>query len=202
MIPAADTVDERPAVSVPSDEELATFVWHSQKIEREPTDSDHPLVRDHLAAAARVVTAAVAGRRPSPRAIHRRLMRSEPEQLPGQYRRPHGRRSGGVSVDGHAKANWRKVPGRMQRLLRHAQYVVSSVTARPLPAELWELHHELEVIHPFFDGNGRTGRLWLNALRLRAGYPWLTVLYEERFDYYEMIRCYERRGRKPWTPRR
>ena len=42
------------------------------------------------------------------------------------------------------------------------------------------------------DGNGRTGRLWLNSLRLACGYPWLTVQAAEREAYYESIREWER----------
>lgn len=58
-------------------------------------------------------------------------------------------------------------------------------------AALWDLHHEFEHIHPFFDGNGRTGRLWLNALRLAAGLPWLTVWAADRQRYYAAIRAWE-----------
>lgn len=44
-------------------------------------------------------------------------------------------------------------------------------------------HHGFEAIHPFEDGNGRIGRLLLNLLLLRAGYPPALVLREWRSGY-------------------
>ena len=50
----------------------------------------------------------------------------------------------------------------------------------------WRAHHiEYEKIHPFVDGNGRTGRMFLNWERLRAGLPLLIITEGERFDYYK-----------------
>ena len=58
----------------------------------------------------------------------------------------------------------------------------------------WRMHDEFESVHPFVDGNGRTGRLLLNALRLRAGLSWVTVLERRKYDYYRTIRLYQAHG--------
>jgi Fic family protein len=46
-----------------------------------------------------------------------------------------------------------------------------------------ETHFRFESLHPFFDGNGRTGRLLLNWQLLRAGFPLTVIQVEERARY-------------------
>jgi len=47
------------------------------------------------------------------------------------------------------------------------------------------LHVMYEGIHPFIDGNGRTGRLFLNWQRVRSGLPILVIEEDEKYKYYE-----------------
>jgi hypothetical protein len=48
-------------------------------------------------------------------------------------------------------------------------------------------HHRLTAIHPFIDGNGRTARLVMNLLLMRAGYPPTIILRINRRQYYHVL---------------
>ena len=53
---------------------------------------------------------------------------------------------------------------------------------------LAELHARLEQIHPFLDGNGRTGRLILNLVLVRLGYPPAIIYKGDRTRYLNALR--------------
>jgi Fic family protein len=55
--------------------------------------------------------------------------------------------------------------------------------ARPLPETLAEWFTRFEQIHPFLDGNGRTGRLLMNLALIRLGYPPAIVFKRQRTKY-------------------
>ena len=57
----------------------------------------------------------------------------------------------------------------------------------PLPEELARMHHTFEHIHPFIDGNGRTGRLILNLGLVRLGYPPVVVFKQQRGAYLSAL---------------
>lgn len=57
-------------------------------------------------------------------------------------------------------------------------------------------HHKLEKIHPFFDGNGRTGRMLLNLILLKNNYPPLIIRKKFRKEYLENLRKADKSGLK------
>ena len=59
--------------------------------------------------------------------------------------------------------------------------------AAATPAAAFDVHFRLTAIHPFSDGNGRTARLLMNLLLMRAGYPPLAVRPEDRKGYLDAL---------------
>lgn len=55
-------------------------------------------------------------------------------------------------------------------------------------------HLEFEGIHPFIDGNGRTGRLILNLDLIRNGYPPINVKFTDRKRYYDAFDAFYKHG--------
>jgi len=56
------------------------------------------------------------------------------------------------------------------------------------PELLARIHARFEQIHPFLDGNGRTGRLVLNLLLVRLGYPPAIIYKRDRARYLNALR--------------
>lgn len=59
---------------------------------------------------------------------------------------------------------------------------LTSPTDHPV-ARIADLHAAFERIHPFRDGNGRAGRLALNLLLVRLGYPPAVIYKKDRAKY-------------------
>jgi len=57
-----------------------------------------------------------------------------------------------------------------------------------LPERLAHIHARFEQVHPFLDGNGRTGRLLLNLILVRLGYPPAIIYKRERSQYLRALR--------------
>ena len=55
-------------------------------------------------------------------------------------------------------------------------------------------HLQFEGIHPFIDGNGRTGRLLMNLQLIQAGLPAINIKFADRRKYYDAFDEYAKNG--------
>lgn len=83
------------------------------------------------------------------------------------------------------------VPEKMEQLIAKHGEIVSTMHT----VERVALFHLLfEGIHPFIDGNGRTGRLILNFELGSAGFPAINVKFSDRKKYYDCFSSYYETG--------
>jgi Fic family protein len=83
---------------------------------------------------------------------------------------------------------WPLMPAQVQHWVEDACRTGDKIRSgddlgRPLVEELARVHNEFERVHPFIDGNGRTGRLVLNLILVRLGYPPVVIFKRQRDAY-------------------
>lgn len=85
--------------------------------------------------------------------------------------------------DGMRPPTWPLVDVELRRWVDDACALTEDDGSAPWPERLAHVHAAFERVHPFLDGNGRTGRLVLNLVLVRLGYPPLVVLKQQRPAY-------------------
>lgn len=88
----------------------------------------------------------------------------------------------------------------MNEALNALEKYINSTHELPPLVRLALIHYQFEAIHPFVDGNGRTGRLLISLLLVRWKLLPLPLLYlseffEKRYqDYYDLLLAVTERG--------
>jgi Fic family protein len=107
-----------------------------------------------------------------------------PDEAPGSFRQ-HDIHPfpGGMTPPTHplvsvGVASWVEQANRFGRVLADGTLSIADV-----PEALARIHVDFERLHPFIDGNGRTGRLLLNLILTRLGWPPAVIFKEQRRRY-------------------
>lgn len=121
--------------------------------------------------------------------------------MAGLVERPGAWRSKGVGISkGNQIAHVAPPAGRVPALMEDLLGWVGGDDETPLPIRAAVCHYELEFIHPFEDGNGRTGRLWHSLMLLHhhplfAQVPVESFIRDRQSDYYAVLGQCDRAGK-------
>lgn len=174
---------------VPKPRWTMDYIDNSNKIDPQPGHKNEvgdPHWDDHLAALALVIGQGNEGKLSDPCEVHKVLMgklRGIDDRDKGNYR------IANVMVGGRRCPEHWDVPELMREWLEDAQYTCLGQGLQYEPPErkiqaVWRLHVDYEHIHPFIDGNGRSGRLLMVNHAIILGLkPWI-VKHAEVGHYY------------------
>jgi Fic family protein len=107
--------------------------------------------------------------------LHEIVMYNFNNKLPGKYRTGHVN----LTNADIALPSAQDVPLRMGALLKN----INNYGVDPI-GKIAQDHYEFEAIHPFFDGNGRVGRLIMITQLLSKGFAPAIIKVDDRYKYY------------------
>lgn len=111
--------------------------------------------------------------------LHALILRGIDKDEAGRYRRENVRIAGASTTP----PDFLHVEEAIQQLLGWYDHPTDDHPVRHIA----ELHARFAGVHPFVDGNGRTGRLLMNLELMKAGYPPAILRAHDRAEYYEAL---------------
>jgi Fic family protein len=87
--------------------------------------------------------------------------------------------------------SWPRVPSAVHQWTEDVRNVQDELSRKPetcVPEALARIHNGFERVYPFIDGNGRAGRLILNLMLVRLGYPPVVIFKRQRESYLAAMR--------------
>ncbi|MBI4383254.1 MAG: Fic family protein [Nitrospinae bacterium] len=119
------------------------------------------------------------------RQIHSLVLKGIDNENAGNYRQVAVK----ISGSSYTPPSIEQLPGMMDDLGKWLSKV-SSEEGSPSESNLVNAiaaHAWFVYIHPFIDGNGRVGRLLMNLLLMRSGFPIAIITKEDRLRYYDAL---------------
>ena len=118
--------------------------------------------------------------------INRRVTRHtlsyhDPEAIAGEYT------TTDITAGDTVFGNHKELIARVPKLLESTEETIVAANVHPMILAA-RFHGFYEYLHPFRDGNGRTGRLVSNYILLRMGHPLLIIPSENRKEYIAALR--------------
>ena len=115
------------------------------------------------------------------RKLHYRLLIDQ-QDVSGEYRNYN------LMVRRRRPTSYEKIACKMHELVES----VGVLAEEQHPIEIAAFFHlRFEKIHPFGDGNGRVGRLVINLMLEKEGFPAVIFPYDQKADYYTALEAYD-----------
>lgn len=114
--------------------------------------------------------------------LHQMLISNINDAIAGRFRKP----GEYVRVGSYIAP----APEQIQHLMDTALLEYSSDNESYFVDKIAKFHLDFESVHPFCDGNGRIGRVFINFQLLKLGFPTLIVRDKEKQIYYDSFKEY------------
>ncbi len=124
------------------------------------------------------------------RSLHALVIQNIDKNIAGKYREVD------VFITGtdHRPPSSFEVPIKMRELVQWARENYGKIDIVEFSAMF---HHKFVHVHPFEDGNGRTGRLLMNIFLMQYGFPMTIIQVLDRQKYYRALRDADNNNYKP-----
>ena len=107
---------------------------------------------------------------------HKEIFEETKPDIAGQFR------NYSVRVGPYRAPDWRD----LEKLVKQLTTFANESKLNPVEIAV-RAHYMFEKVHPFGDGNGRIGRLLMNHILWKKGYPMLIIEYRRRKTYYKAL---------------
>lgn len=115
--------------------------------------------------------------------LHKMLMLNIKDDIAGKFRQD----GEYVRVGKYIAPDPKKIEVLINELLNNFQN-----SDKDILSGISEFHLFFEKIHPFIDGNGRIGRVLINLMLLKNGFPPIIIRNSEKQYYYDTFKVYDK----------